>query len=164
MATMLEKLNLKNESSIVVLNAPESFEPHLAGLEPVNVLRTLTPGTRVRFAIAFVVTQKELDEASEALAAGAEGDAIVWLAYPKKSSKKYRCEFNRDSGWNILGKAGFEGVRMVAIDDDWSALRFRRVEFIKTLTRSESFALSEGGKKRAAARASEETSEKASNQ
>ena len=134
------------------------------GLQTVTELRTLPPGTRVRFAIAFVITQKELDEASEALAASAEGDAILWFAYPKKSSKKYRCEFNRDSGWNVLGKAGFEGVRMVAIDDDWSALRFRRVEFVKSLTRRESFALSEGGKKRAAARASEETSEKASNQ
>ena len=34
-----------------------------------------------------------------------------------------------------MGKAGFEGVRMVAIDEDWSAVRFRRVEFIKTMTR-----------------------------
>jgi hypothetical protein len=36
-----------------------------------------------------------------------------------------------------MGKAGFEPVRMVAIDEDWSALRFRRVEFIKTMNRPE---------------------------
>jgi hypothetical protein len=35
----------------------------------------------------------------------------------------------------VLGAAGFEPVRMVAVDEDWSALRFRRVGFIKTLTR-----------------------------
>ena len=34
-----------------------------------------------------------------------------------------------------MGAAGFEPVRMVAIDEDWSALRFRRAEFIKTMTR-----------------------------
>ena len=36
-----------------------------------------------------------------------------------------------------MGDAGFEPVRMVAIDEDWSAVRFRRVEFIKTMNRPE---------------------------
>jgi len=51
-----------------------------------------------------------------------------------------------------LGDAGFEPVRLVAIDDDWTALRVRRVEFIKNLTRPESFAHSKEGKKRTARR------------
>ncbi len=57
---------------------------------------------------------------------------------------------NRDSGWKVLGDAGFEPVRMVAIDDDFSAVRFRRVEFIKTLTRDKRYAMSAKGKVRAA--------------
>jgi hypothetical protein len=62
-------------------------------------------------------------------------DAVLWIAYPKGTSKKYRCEFNRDSGWTLLAAAGFEGVRMIAIDDDWSAIRFRRAEFVKSMSR-----------------------------
>jgi hypothetical protein len=73
---------------------------------------------------------------------------IIWIAYPKQSSKKYKCEFNRDTGWEVIGKLGFEPVKQVAIDEDWSALRFRRVEFIATLTRRNSMALSEQGKAR----------------
>jgi hypothetical protein len=73
-----------------------------------------------------------------------EGDVVIWFAYPKGTSKKYKCEFNRDTGWEIFGKLGFEPVRAVAIDEDWSALRFRRVSFIKTMIRS--FALTEEGK------------------
>jgi hypothetical protein len=38
-----------------------------------------------------------------------------------------------------MGEAGFEPVRMVAIDEDWSALRFRRAEFIKNMTRPEQY-------------------------
>ena len=38
-----------------------------------------------------------------------------------------------------MGEAGFRAVRMVAIDEDWSALRFRRSEFIKNMTRSERY-------------------------
>jgi hypothetical protein len=40
------------------------------------------------------------------------------------------CEFNRDKGWGVLARSGFDCVRQVAIDEDWSALRFRRIEFI----------------------------------
>jgi hypothetical protein len=76
-----------------------------------------------------------VDAWAKAIGRKAAGDAIVWLAYPKKSSKKYTSEFNRDSGWPSMGAAGFEPVRMVAIDEDWSALRFRRAEFIRTMTR-----------------------------
>jgi hypothetical protein len=85
----------------------------------------------VGFALSFVTRQAELDRASKALAAKAAGDALLWFAYPKGTSKKYRCDFNRDNGWTVLRKLGFDSVRQVAIDEDWSALRFRRVEFIK---------------------------------
>jgi hypothetical protein len=57
------------------------------------------------------------------------------MAYPKGSSKKYKASINRDSGWESLGQHGFEGVRQVALDENWSALRFRKVEFIKVMTR-----------------------------
>jgi hypothetical protein len=87
------------------------------------------------FALAFVITAAELDAASRKLTAAATGDAILWMVYPKGTSKKYQCEFNRDSGWPGLAAAGFEPVRLVAVDADWSALRFRRVEYIKTMTR-----------------------------
>jgi hypothetical protein len=32
----------------------------------------------------------------------------------------------------VLKKLGFDTVRQVAIDEDWTALRFRRTEFIKS--------------------------------
>ena len=70
-------------------------------------------------------------------------------AYPKASSKRYQCEFNRDTGWAAVGVAGFESVRQVAIDEDWSALRFRRTEYVKKLTRDASRMSSEAGKSRA---------------
>lgn len=149
MTPLFKKLNLKVQRSIVVLNAPESFEPELQALNGVVVSRRVVKGVKLDFGIAFVVTQKQLDEASASLASAAEGDAILWVAYPKSTSKRYKCEFNRDAGWNILGHAGFEGVRQVAIDEDWSALRFRRVEFIKSITRAPERAVTQAGKLRA---------------
>jgi hypothetical protein len=133
MTALFKKLNLGIHTTVVVLNAPQSFEPELAALQGVTVKRSVSGACA--FAMAFVITQAELDSASTKLSAVCRGDAILWMVYPKGTSKKYRCEFNRDSGWPVLGAAGFEPVRMVAIDADWSALRFRRVEYIKAMTR-----------------------------
>ena len=134
------KLNLKDQAEIVVLNAPASFEPELKSLKGVTVRRDAKGGD-IDFSLAFVMTQKEVDTLGPQVAKKAKGDAVVWFAYPKGSSKKYKSQINRDSGWAVMGKAGFEPVRMVAIDEDWSALRFRRVEFIKTMNRPEEMRL-----------------------
>ena len=130
------KLNLKDQAEIVVLNAPASFEPELKSLKGVSVRRDAKGGD-IGFSLAFVMTQKEVDTLAPQVARQAKGDAIVWFAYPKGSSKRYKSQINRDNGWAVMGDAGFEPVRMVAIDEDWSAVRFRRVEFIKTMNRPE---------------------------
>ena len=90
--------------------------------------------------------RKEIERISKSLGNMAKGDITVWFSYPKGSSKQYKCEFNRDTGWESLGVAGFEGVRQVAIDEDWSAIRFRRVEHIKKMKRNPKRALTEKGK------------------
>jgi hypothetical protein len=149
MSAIFKKLNLSTQAEILVVNAPASFEPELASLS-VSILRDPEAAGAIHFALAFVTKQTELNALARSITSKAEGDAIIWFAYPKKSSKRYRCEFNRDSGWGALGEAGYEGVRQVAIDEDWSALRFRRTEFIKTLRRNPAIAMSELGKKRTA--------------
>jgi hypothetical protein len=129
------KLNLGSLASIVVYNAPKSFEPELSRLKGITIERDTKKPAAVKFSLAFVSTQKELDRLSKLLAAAADGDALLWFAYPKGTSKRYTCEFNRDTGWDLLRQAGFDTVRAVAIDDDWSAIRFRRNEFIKPKSR-----------------------------
>ena len=86
---------------------------------------------QVQFALVFAMHQTEVDEASERIAHMTDGDAVVWFAYPKGTSKRYTCDFNRDNGWKRMNAAGFVTVRAVAIDVDWSGLRFRRKEYVK---------------------------------
>ncbi|HEU0185934.1 MAG TPA: hypothetical protein VFS27_11510 [Blastocatellia bacterium] len=148
MSAIFAKLNLKSQTEILVMNAPESFETELAALSNVTIRRNAGDVKEIAFSLAFVTRQKEVDAISRTIARKATGDAIVWFAYPKGTSKKYKCDFNRDTGWEALGAAGFESVRMVAIDEDWSALRFRRVEFIKSMTRDKKGAISKQGKKK----------------
>ena len=150
MSEIFKKLNLKEQKEILVLNAPESFEPelHNVALEGIIIQRSLDEVEGIDFSLAFVIRQEELDQISAAVTRKSMGDAVIWFAYPKGSSKKYKCEFNRDTGWGVLGAAGFEPVRQVAIDVDWSALRFRRASFIKDMKRRSTMALSDEGKSR----------------
>lgn len=146
---VFQKLNYKQQSPIYVLNAPPSFEAAVNSMREVAEVRTDFAGARgVQFALAFATKKSEVDAFARAMARAAEGDAVIWVAYPKGSSKNYKCEFNRDNGWDRFGAGGFEPVRQVAIDEDWSALRFRRVEHIKTMTRS--FAMTKAGQEKAA--------------
>ena len=148
MPGIFQKLNLKEQPEIVVLAAPASFEPELAALSGVTIRRSLEEAASVDFSLAFVTQLAEVEHIAQAVGAKARGDAVIWFAYPKGTSKKYRCEFNRDTGWEALGRAGFEPVRQVSIDEDWSALRFRRTEFIKSLTRTTLPPISAQGKAR----------------
>ena len=130
MSPVFAKLNLCNQPEILVLDAPVSFEPELATLQGVRVRRDLAEVATVSFALVFVTRQAALDAVSEAVTTKAHGDALLWFAYPKKTSRRYACEFNRDAGWDVLRAHGFDTVRQVAIDEDWSALRFRRTDYI----------------------------------
>jgi hypothetical protein len=130
MAGIFGKLNLKKHREILVLDAPASFEKEIKTLKGVTVLRELGAARHIAFSLVFCTRQAQLDRASRAIAARAQGDAILWFAYPKGTSRNFSCDFNRDDGWDVIRAAGFDTVRQVAIDADWSALRFRRVEFI----------------------------------
>ncbi len=134
MASIFEKLNLKDRQEMVLLNAPASFEAELARLPVMTIHHHLASVAETGFLLAFVTRKNQVDALAVEVAKRAKGDALVWFAYPKGSSKKYKCDFNRDTGWDALNAAGFETVRAVAIDEDWTGLRFRRAEFIKART------------------------------
>ena len=88
---VFKKLQLKDQTDILVLDAPTSFEKELKTLKGVRVHRDLKPPT-VTFAIAFVVRQPDVDRYARALAARSHGDGVIWFSYPKGSSKRYQTE------------------------------------------------------------------------
>lgn len=148
MMEIWKKLNLKTEEQIWVLNAPAEFSNamHAAPCQINTLYDGLEP---IRFALIFATNQAELNALIPHIAGMLEGDAIVWIAYPKQTSRRYTCDFNRDTGWSMLGEYKLEPVRQIAINEDWSALRFRKIEYIKNFTRRETMALSKTGKARA---------------
>jgi hypothetical protein len=147
MNPIFKKLNFKGQSPIFILNTPPAFAKDVDEMKTeTEIKNTIVKAKEVTFFLAFVTKQNEVDELSKKISGLLSHDGVLWFAYPKGTSKNYKCEFNRDSGWQELGRIGFEPVRMVAIDEDWSALRFKKAENIKSMTRSS--AISETGRKR----------------
>lgn len=137
MDPVFKKLQLKQQDHIWVLHAPEEFGPMLKTLQDgVQVHDSVAPGDRLGFLLAFAKNAETLEAIARDVGSVLEGDAPCWVAYPKKSSKKYRCDFDRDRGWGVFGAYGLERVSQVAIDEDWSAMRLRKVEYIPKMTRS----------------------------
>ncbi|MCE7984199.1 MAG: hypothetical protein DYG89_23740 [Caldilinea sp. CFX5] len=150
MNELFKKLQYKGSDKILVLNAPDEFQPQLAAIaDRVRVDTQPVGDERYDFVMVFVKSCAEVQANAEPAVKRVKEDALLWFAYPKKSSKKYKTDLGRDDGWQPLGVLGYEGVRMIAIDDDWSAFRVRHVSKIKSLTRSEKMALSDDGKQRA---------------
>ena len=130
MEDLIKKLNLTNQQHGLLVAVPteltalaDAFAARIAVSTQYDALQ------KADFVLAFVQQLRQVDQLADWVATHTEGDAVVWLVYPKQTSKNYRCEFNRDTGWDSLRAAGFESVRMVAINSDWSALRFRRASF-----------------------------------
>ena len=148
MTPVFKKLNIKQKEAFV-LNAPAEFEGELLAIQPdITIKKDIGADDEIEFVLTFVKTKADIDQMTPAINEKLKGDAVVWFAYPKGASKKYKAEINRDRGWEILGKSGFEAVRQISIDDDWSAVRFRKVEFIKTMSRRQDFAMTEHGKQK----------------
>ena len=132
-AALLKKLLVKPGQRVLVLHAPDGY---LARLEPLPDGASLsTQPDGVFDLVQMFVTQKaELDAAWPTVQAAVRPGSVVWLAYPKLTSG-VKSDMTRDRGWETVRAAGWEAVTQVAIDNVWSALRFRPVSEIPSLTR-----------------------------
>lgn len=150
MNPIFKKMNFKDQNRILVLFAPESFHPEMADMEAYcEVQSELKADQQYEYVLTFATSVKQLTETMASLKDQfVADDPQLWVAYPKKSSKKYQSDLNRDIDWGPVGGQGFEAVKQIAIDADWSALRFRQVRFIKTLKRNPKMIISEEGKKK----------------
>lgn len=133
MTDLLKKLNYKGQDRIAIINAEEDFINSLKdNLEDVKIDTSIDPRFPYGFILVFVKKVSEIDKITPAAVHNLVADGILWFCYPKKTSKKFRSDLDRDHGWKPLNEIGFHGIRMVSVDDDWSALRFRNIKYIKS--------------------------------
>lgn len=132
--TLREKLNAKNYSKVYVENVPTEVLEMIKG-EGIEILDDISSNP-LSFVVSAGYEKEDFEKSLKNWIGKISDDPLVWLCYPKKSSKKYKSELSRETMWDILGSYNMEPVRQIAIDEDWSAIRYRLVNKIKSLTRT----------------------------
>jgi hypothetical protein len=111
---LAKKLNLAPGTKLRVVGKPAGVD-----LDDVET----TSAAKAPAVLVFVKTLADVDAKCGPMIAVARADGIAWAAYPKAG--QLGTDLNRDVLWKHLLKQGVQGVRQIAIDDIWSALRFR---------------------------------------
>lgn len=122
--SILKKLRFK-DGKAYILNMPETCQSLFEGADVSQKL----PSGSIAQILLFAIDKKSLSKGVAKILPKLEGEALFWVAYPKKSGSVVS-DITRDSGWDVLSEAGYDPVTQIAIDMDWSALRFRKSEAI----------------------------------
>jgi hypothetical protein len=115
---LAKKLAIKEGQKLLLLSAPPGYSRSLGQL-PKGV--TMTAG-RADVVQVFATTRKELKDLVAKAKSSMNPGGMIWITYPKGGSK-VKSEINRDSIREHAMTVGLETVALVAIDDDWSAIR-----------------------------------------
>jgi hypothetical protein len=117
-----KKLGIKEGSRIVFVNAPKGFQDYLGPLpEDVTIVtRLIKP---LDLVLLFVTTERALAREFAKLATKLASDGMIWIAWPKKSSG-VATDLSFERVQRIGLDAGLVDVKICAIDDTWSGLKF----------------------------------------
>ena len=122
MELVLKKLKFKNNG--IVINPPADFEEELLQLGMSFIFDKKINSTNT---LVFVNNHKELMLFLSKQLKNIEPDSIFWIAYPKGTSKA-KTDINRDIIRETVLEFGIQTVSAIAINETWSALRFRPID------------------------------------
>ncbi len=122
---ILKKLQVKNQTGVFIQNAPNELKTMFDEWRRVLDVTTETPAKPMPFVLMFVKDKAQLESSRPVFYQSLDPSGLIWVAYPKKTSKTYQSDLSRDDFWQAFQDIGLAPVRQIALDDDWSALRFR---------------------------------------
>ena len=125
--TVLEKLQLKDEKNILVQGLPSSIEKQFIKLSFAKSVTPLLRTRRIDLALVFAISKNQLCGILKDVIPALHENAKLWVAYPKLTSK-IASDLCRDCNWEMISSMGFETVSLIALDNTWSAIHFKRRE------------------------------------
>ena len=125
-SSLIKKLRIQAGQRALILNPPAGYVESLGDL-PEGVKLADRPEGPFDFVHLFVRDSNELGNLAPAAIAAVAYDGLLWISYPKRSSK-VETDLSRDVLWELMMETGLRPVTQVSIDDVWSALRFRPAE------------------------------------
>ncbi len=127
--TLGQKFGIKAGHKCLVLSTPVGYLKTLGKLPP-NLSRATKPdGSNFDFVRVFVRNKAEVGGLAPTAINAIKHDGLLWMAYPKKSSK-IKTDITHDIGWETVNAKGLETVAAISFDETWLGLLFRPIEQI----------------------------------
>ncbi|MBS1597795.1 MAG: YdeI/OmpD-associated family protein [Bacteroidetes bacterium] len=140
--TLLEKLQLKDEKSLLIQGLPSSIEKQFTKLAFTKNVTPLLKIKKIDFALVFAVNESQLKSIISEVLPALHKDGKLWVAHPKLTSK-IATTLNRECSWNCICEAGFEIVKHVPLDHVWNAIRFKKADHTRAVSRSAEVSVSD---------------------
>jgi predicted CoA-binding protein len=123
--SVAQKLMIKQGRSVLLVNPPAGYDALLGEL-PAGVIVLTEPSAPADIVQVFVADRRELEEQLPKLKPLVKPKGMLWVTYHKGTSR-IKTDIHRDTIAAYARSLGMEGVAMIAIDADWSALRLKIV-------------------------------------
>ena len=124
---LLRKLQVRSGSRLWLINVPQRLAEELSAGAEVEIVHEKDPYDGV---LAFFDSAVEVEALAGRILAEMPEDGLLWVAYRKGPAGR-GAGLTRDVGWAPFDVAGWRPVRQIAIDPQWSALRFRPQALVK---------------------------------
>ena len=107
---------------------PKYFQTELKKLD---LIGSEDASAKSQFTVLFTKNKDDVDKYTKSTIDNIEFDSILWISYPKGRSS-IKTDINRNKLWELLKPYGHRPVSQVSIDNDWSAMRFRPIQRVKS--------------------------------
>jgi len=120
---LARKLHIKPKHKVLLVNPPANYAELLEPLPGDTQIFTVAEG---RFDVVqlFVNNSHELRRDLSWLQENLRPDTVFWITYPKKGSG-IESDLGMMKSWDETTRYGLSGVAAAAINETWTALRFR---------------------------------------
>jgi hypothetical protein len=120
--SLVNKLGIKPEDSIYYYKAPPNYLTELGALPAASVVRKTLRGP-LNFIHYFVKSARQLEAAFPKLKTSLSSSGTLWISWPKGASK-VSTDLNENVVREIGLRNGLVDVKVCAVDNVWSGLKF----------------------------------------
>lgn len=123
--SIAQKLFIKPGNKFLLINPPAGYLAQMGEL-PEGTIILSDSSCLVEVIQVFVTNRAELIAQLPRLKELLTPKGMIWVTYHKGTSK-VKTDINRDTINTYAHTISLEGVAMISIDDDWSALRLKLI-------------------------------------
>ena len=132
LSPLARKLRMKASHRVAIVNAPPSYLAMLAP-SPGDLHVEAKPDQSFDVVQLFVNNTDELRGLGATAIRAVKPDGLLWVCYPKSGKTRGATDLPATPSWTksdvlgeFTGETGYKPVAFVKIDDNWTALRFKR--------------------------------------